>query len=335
MAKKAKNTIETIEQAAPIEEQTETCQEQPQEQSEPLSAQEQYYRAGDEIKRLKQEQVGKQQTIKDHMARIADIQEKHKEAQQAHSQAVSTEEEYKARLERQQALAKVGGPAEQAALQSMQAEQKHLAMLTGLARKDLDEAEKLLEEIPAITTSIEQLKADIDQIAREQAIMEDVRDELGHRWGGYEEDALVAEIKEAQEEFAAQEQAFFQARAKLNAVQGSVRKRLQSWPRRAEYVEQEYLQAIKKEDPSESPEERVFKAQIAYVEALGKWGPQCQVMLHRVYIAELLALPRNIIAELMHPRSGIWQDEYVNGQLVRTNHLIRSAQSHIDEARRR
>jgi len=327
LTKKTKNTTTaTIEQG----------QEQPpQDQSETLTAEEQYYRACGEIKRLKQEQIDKLRAIEDHTARIADIQEKHNEAQEAHSQAVAIEEEYRSRLERQQAHAKLGGAT--AALQAMQTahELQAKSVASAIAKRALDEAEKLVEEIPAIVASIEQFKADIVQLEHEETVMNDVQSELVNRWGRDEEDAFIADLEAAERRVAEQEEALMQAKASLREVEATAKERLKYWPKRVQYVEKEHLHIQKEEeDKGMSPEEHVFQAQIKFIEALGKWGPQCQARLHSVSIADILALPRHVIAELMHPHSGVWENEYVNGQPVHTNHLIKAAQSHINEARR-
>ena len=55
---------------------------------------------------------------------------------------------------------------------------------------------------------------------------------------------------------------------------------------------------------------------------LGEWGPQCQARLHGNFIAELLALPRPLIAELMRPHSGIWRKYHKDGKQARTNQPI-------------
>ncbi len=328
MTKKSKITIE----------QTETCQEQPQpiqEQTEPLTAKEQYYRAGDEIKRLKTRLTENRETIQDHVTRITALQERHRDARQSYEAAQTNEQNHMSQVERQRALAKIGGAAEQAALHAMQAVQDNLAKITEEARQALGQAEKDLAETAGIVDAIEQIKPDIEQMERELEVMKDIEREMLYKWGQDEEEALSAELKEAQELLAEQEKAVRQAREVLGAKQQSIKERLRYWPGRRERLEEEHSGIIiKKEDPSKSPEEHVFEAKIAYMEALGKHGPQCKVQLHHVLTTELLALPQQAIAQLMHPRSGIWEELWENGRLVRTNHLIKSAQSHIDEARR-
>jgi hypothetical protein len=119
----------------------------------------------------------------------------------------------------------------------------------------------------------------------------------------------------------------------LQEKQQSIRQRLPYWHGLAEHVEEKYLQIIR-EDPRAMPEEKCFNAQIAYIKVLGEWGPQCMNMLHHRSIAELLALPPQIVAALMHPKSGMWKDELENGEWVKNCELITTAKSFIEAARK-
>ena len=332
---KNKNTTETIEQPELIQAPAETDLEQAeavQDTTSPLTAEQKYYNAGDEMKRIKAELLDKRQAIEDHTVQIALVRQKHQEAKAAYNSTVAESQEYQEKILRQQALAKVGGPSEQATLQAMQSEQERLAKSTAFARQNLEETEKLLESIPAIAEDLERAKGEIGQLEHEQDVMESIQSEMLYHWGKEEQAALIAELNAEQEEFEAKEKARNEARDTLQNTQQSVRKRLRYWPGLADSVQETHLHIIK-EEHGLSAEEHVFRAQIAFIRALGEWGPQCHVTLHHVYIAELLAIPRQTIAELMHPRSAFWQEQFQNGEFVRTNPLIISAESHIEEAR--
>jgi chromosome segregation ATPase len=316
-----------------------TTTEQVQEQTEtvePLTAKQQYHNAGAEIERLKQELLDKRESIQAHTARIADIQEQHRDAKQAYEAALAVEQNYQAKLERQQALAKIGGPAEQANLQAMQAKHELQAksIATAIAKRSLEEAARLLEEIPALLADIDQLKANCEQLEHEQSVMKNVERELFWEWGREEQAAFITELSAKQEAFIAQEEVLREARIVMVGMQQTAKERLASWPDLVQEVQEEHFHIPKEEKPQgKSPEALVFEAKIAFMRALGQWGPQCQARLHGNFIAELLALPRPLIAELMHPNSGIWREYYKDGKQVRTNQYIETAEWHIAETK--
>jgi hypothetical protein len=322
-------TDERPREAGQVQEQAETVQET----TSPLSAEQKYHNAGAEVERIKAELLDKRQAIEDHAVQIALVRQKHKEAEQAHSIAATDEREYEEKVLRQQSLVKIGGPAEQAALQVMQTEQERLAKDSEFTRQNLEEAEKLLEIIPAIVEDLQKVGNACAQLEHEQSVMESIWSEMLYRWGKEEQEALIAELEADKEELEAKERAHDSARESLRATQQSVKKRLRYWPGMAEHVENTYVLEIKEKEKGMSAEEHVFHAKIDYMRTLGEWGPKCRTHLHKTPIRTYLQLPEQTIGELMHPMAGLWQIRVKDGEREPTNHLIESAEWFIEEAR--
>jgi hypothetical protein len=320
-------TDERPREAETVQEETE------QESTEPLSAEQKYRNASAEVARIKAELLDKRQALEDHAVQIALARQKHKETEQAHDSAATDQQGYQEKVLRQQALAKVGGADEQAALQAMQTEQERLAKDTEFTRQNLEEAGKLLEIIPAIVEDLQKVRNECAQMEREQSVMESIWSEMLYRWGKEEQEALIAELEAAKEELAAKEQAHDSARESLRATQQSVSKRLRYWPGFAEHVETTYVLEIKEKEKGMSAEEHVFLAKVDYMRTLGEWGPKCKAYLHKTPIMTYLQLPEQTIKELMHPVAGQWRVRFKDGEREPTNHLIESAEWFIEEAR--
>src|SRR5579872_6035792 len=124
------------------------------------------------------------------MMQIAIAQQKHKEAKEAHSYAVADKRKHLEKIERQQALAKIGGTSEQATLQHLQAEQELLVKNTEFTQQNLEEAEKLLDAIPAIVEDLEKIKTECNQLEHEQSMMESIQSDVFDSWGEGEKRAI-------------------------------------------------------------------------------------------------------------------------------------------------
>ena len=142
-------TDERPREAEQVQEQAETVQET----TETLTAEQKYHNAGAEIERLKAELLDKRQAIEDHTVQIALVRQKHKEAEQAHSIAITDQQGYQDKVQWQQSLVKIGGPSEQAALQAMLGEQERLAKDTEFTSRT-SKRHSNLEIIPAIVEDL-------------------------------------------------------------------------------------------------------------------------------------------------------------------------------------
>lgn len=272
VTKKTKNAIETnLEITETTEEETTT-----------LSAEQQYYNAGQEIERIKATIEEKREAIQDHMARIADLQEQHRDAQQDYEAAQANEQAHVAQVERQQALAKIGGLAEQATLHAMIAVQDNLAKISEAAQNALQKAENGLAEIDGIIDAIEQIKADSEQLERELEVMRSLEREMLFKWGKDEQAALIEDLEAAQAEFNEKETDYKASRSSLQDMQESIRERLRYWPGLADQVQKDFLQIIPAEEyRTTAPAEHIARAYLAYLKVLAEHGAAMQGLDHK------------------------------------------------------
>jgi chromosome segregation ATPase len=251
------------------------------------------------IAEIQADRQGLEQLLEDKAHQKGLLLEQQSEAEDHHQSMLAEQEEAAGRVTRENSRLQIakGTGAEgehEAILQSLIADLDQAKQRVESAGKARDEANERATIVPALDNAIAEIHSQIADLAREQAEMEDLRDEQHREYGVALAEEIQEGIETTRQAVIAQEEALAESKRQFEAAQRRVSE-LSEW----KIPIKTYWPQAEREL---SPTGHILEAYIAYLRALIKYGSRAKEWINRHQrLVDVLDLNPNATRAMMAP----------------------------------